>query len=60
MPEIRYVVLSDLHFGAENSVLTSVVEDPPDPVPDAVPAPERARAARRRCSARTRPPRAPC
>jgi hypothetical protein len=28
MPDIRYVVLSDLHFGAENSVLTSVVEDP--------------------------------
>jgi hypothetical protein len=27
MSEIRYVVLSDLHFGAENSVLTSVVED---------------------------------
>jgi hypothetical protein len=28
MPEIRYVVLSDLHFGAENSLLTSVVESP--------------------------------
>jgi hypothetical protein len=33
MPDIRYVVLSDLHFGAENSVLTaqfphSVVVDP--------------------------------
>jgi hypothetical protein len=28
MAEIRYVILSDLHFGAENSVLTSVVEGP--------------------------------
>ena len=33
MPDIRYVLLSDLHFGAENSVLTaqfpnSVVVDP--------------------------------
>ena len=28
MAEIRYVVLSDLHFGAANSVLTSVVEAP--------------------------------
>ena len=28
MADIRYVVLSDLHFGAENSVLTSVVENP--------------------------------
>ena len=29
MPDVRYVILSDLHFGAENSVLTEVVEDPP-------------------------------
>jgi 3',5'-cyclic AMP phosphodiesterase CpdA len=26
---IRFVVLSDLHFGAENSLMTSVVEHPP-------------------------------
>ncbi len=25
MPDVRYIVLSDLHFGAENSVLTNVV-----------------------------------
>ena len=25
MPDVRYVILSDLHFGAENSVLTNVV-----------------------------------
>jgi hypothetical protein len=36
MPDIRYVLLSDLHFGAENSVLTaqfpnSVVVDPSRP-----------------------------
>jgi hypothetical protein len=29
MAAIRYVVLSDLHFGAENSLMTSVVEHPP-------------------------------
>ena len=28
MTEIRYVVLSDVHFGAQNSMLTSVVEKP--------------------------------
>jgi UDP-2,3-diacylglucosamine pyrophosphatase LpxH len=27
--QIRFVVLSDLHFGAENSLMTSVVEHPP-------------------------------
>ncbi len=31
MTEIRYVVLSDLHFGAQNSMLTSVVERPRSP-----------------------------
>jgi hypothetical protein len=29
MTDIRYVVLSDLHFGAENSVLTALNERPP-------------------------------
>ena len=29
MTSIRFVVLSDLHFGAENSLMTSVVEHPP-------------------------------
>ena len=29
MTPIRFVVLSDLHFGAENSLMTSVVEHPP-------------------------------
>ena len=28
MADIRYVILSDLHFGAENSVLTSICGDP--------------------------------
>jgi hypothetical protein len=28
MADIRYVILSDLHFGAENSVLTSLAERP--------------------------------
>ena len=28
MTDIRYVILSDLHFGAENSVLTSLNERP--------------------------------
>ena len=28
MAEIRYVVVSDLHFGAENSMLTSLNECP--------------------------------
>src|SRR5882724_11276555 len=28
MTDIRYVILSDLHFGAENSVLTAVNERP--------------------------------
>jgi hypothetical protein len=27
MPDVRYVILSDLHFGAENSVLTAVTPD---------------------------------
>ena len=27
MPDIRYVILSDLHFGAQNSVLSNVMED---------------------------------
>jgi Calcineurin-like phosphoesterase len=27
MPDIRYVIISDLHFGAQNSVLTNVLED---------------------------------
>ena len=31
MTEIRYVVLSDVHFGAQNSMLTSVVEKPGSP-----------------------------
>ena len=30
MTDIRYVILSDLHFGAENSVLTALNERPPD------------------------------
>src|SRR6202044_907683 len=29
MTDIRYVIVSDLHFGAENSVLTSLNERPP-------------------------------
>lgn len=29
MTDIRYVILSDLHFGAENSVLTALDERPP-------------------------------
>ena len=29
MTEIRYVIVSDLHFGAENSVLTALSEHPP-------------------------------
>ena len=38
MPDVRYVILSDLHFGAENSVLTDVlpgrrVADPNQPGP---------------------------
>src|ERR1700744_2175423 len=28
MADVRYVVLSDLHLGAENSMLTSLVEAP--------------------------------
>ncbi len=41
MADIRYVILSDLHFGADNSVLTSVVEEPagtfrPDPTTHSV------------------------
>jgi hypothetical protein len=28
MTDIRYVIVSDLHFGAENSVLTSLNERP--------------------------------
>ena len=28
MTDIRYVILSDLHFGAENSVLTALSERP--------------------------------
>ena len=28
MTDIRYVILSDLHFGAENSVLTALNERP--------------------------------
>jgi hypothetical protein len=31
MTDIRYVILSDLHFGAENSVLTALDERPADP-----------------------------
>jgi UDP-2,3-diacylglucosamine pyrophosphatase LpxH len=33
MPDIRYVILSDLHFGAENSILTAL-GDGDDPVAD--------------------------
>jgi predicted phosphodiesterase len=33
MPDIRYVILSDLHFGAENSLL-SALESPDNPVCD--------------------------
>ncbi len=33
MPDIRYVILSDLHFGAENSILTAL-GDGEDPVAD--------------------------
>lgn len=33
MPDVRYVVLSDLHFGAENSILTAIC-DPKDPRAD--------------------------
>ncbi|HEY0934708.1 MAG TPA: metallophosphoesterase [Trebonia sp.] len=29
MADIRYVIVSDLHFGAENSVLTALTERPP-------------------------------
>ena len=29
MTDIRYVIVSDLHFGAENSVLTSLNESSP-------------------------------
>ena len=28
MTDIRYVIMSDLHFGAENSMLTSLIERP--------------------------------
>jgi len=28
MTDIRYVILSDLHFGAENSVMTALTERP--------------------------------
>ncbi len=31
MADIRYVIVSDLHFGAENSVLTSLTERPATP-----------------------------
>jgi len=31
LSDIRYVILSDLHFGAENSVLTSLTEGPSSP-----------------------------
>ena len=31
MADIRWVILSDLHFGAENSVLTSLIEKPATP-----------------------------
>ena len=30
MTDIRYVIVSDLHFGAENSMLTSLSERPRD------------------------------
>ncbi len=33
MPDVRYVILSDLHFGAENSILTAL-SDSPDPTAD--------------------------
>jgi UDP-2,3-diacylglucosamine pyrophosphatase LpxH len=33
MPDIRYVILSDLHFGAENSILTAL-DDRADPCAD--------------------------
>ncbi len=33
MPDIRYVILSDLHFGAENSILTAL-GDGAEPVAD--------------------------
>ncbi|MFZ0668573.1 MAG: metallophosphoesterase [Acidimicrobiales bacterium] len=33
MPDVRYVILSDLHFGAENSILTAIC-DPKDPRAD--------------------------
>jgi hypothetical protein len=29
MPDVRYVILSDLHFGAENSILTALEADNP-------------------------------
>jgi UDP-2,3-diacylglucosamine pyrophosphatase LpxH len=29
MPDVRYVILSDLHFGAENSILTELQADSP-------------------------------
>ena len=33
MPDVRYVILSDLHFGAQNSVLTDIIpgQNTPDP-----------------------------
>src|SRR5436853_357282 len=33
MPDIRYVILSDLHFGAENSILTCLKPDGVEPDP---------------------------
>ena len=33
MPDIRYVILSDLHFGAENSILTCLKPDSVEPDP---------------------------
>ena len=33
LPDVRYVILSDLHFGAENSILTALA-DSPDPTAD--------------------------
>ena len=33
MSDVRYVILSDLHFGAENSILTALA-DSPDPTAD--------------------------
>ena len=48
MTDIRYVILSDLHFGAENSVLTALNERP---ATAEAPASPPTRSGRARCSA---------